>query len=118
MYKFNALTSKHTSFYTSNINDLQEISKLIFVGKGDVRMTVYVDQSKHKLGRMVMCHMAADSLEELHQMATQLGVSRWFQDKPGAPHYDICKKNRARAIQSGATEVSSRDLLLIARKCK
>lgn len=81
-------------------------------------MTVYVDAPRYQLGRMVMCHMAADSLAELHAMAARLGVRRWFQDKPGAPHYDICKANRARAITAGAVEASRRDLLLKARNCK
>lgn len=79
-------------------------------------MTVYVDSPRHRLGRMTMCHMAADTLEELHAMAAALGVAKHFQDKLSrnglpAPHYDICKANRARAIKLGAVEVSSRQLL-------
>lgn len=79
-------------------------------------MTVYIDSSRHRLGRMIMCHMAADTLVELHAMADILGVRRWFQDKPGAPHYDICKATRARALRLGAIEVSSRALLKAARR--
>lgn len=79
-------------------------------------MTIYIDRSRHRLGRMIMCHMAADSLTELHAMADILGVRRWFQDKPGAPHYDICKATRARALRLGAVEVSSRALLQAARR--
>jgi hypothetical protein len=81
-------------------------------------MTVYVDAPRHKLGRMLMCHMAADTLTELHAMAKQLGVRRWFQDKPGRPHYDVCKAYRARAIAAGAVEVDSRCLLKVARNCR
>lgn len=81
-------------------------------------MTVYVDAPRHPLGQMIMCHMAADSLDELHAMAERLGLRRHFQDQPGRPHYDICKKNRARAIAAGAVEVSSRTLLTIARTCR
>jgi hypothetical protein len=51
---------------------------------------------------MIMYHMPADSLDELHAMADRLGVGRWFQDKPGAPHYDISKFNREGAIRNGA----------------
>lgn len=80
-------------------------------------MTIYIDRARHRLGRMIMCHMAADSLTELHAMADILGVRRWFQDKPGAPHYDICKATRARAIRLGAVEVSSRALLAAAKAC-
>lgn len=80
-------------------------------------MAVYVDQSSYRLGRMMMCHMAADTLNELHAMADQLGVKRWFQDKAGAPHYDICKANRALAIKLGAISVTRKALLLKAKGC-
>ena len=80
-------------------------------------MTVYVDSPRHRLGRMMMCHMVADTLEELHAMAVRLGVHKHFQDKAGAPHYDICKANRARAIAFGAVEVSSRQLITRAWAC-
>jgi len=72
---------------------------------------VYVDRPRWRLGRMVMCHMAADSLAELHAKAEALGVRRWFQDKPGRPHYDLSKATRALAIALGAREVSSRVLV-------
>lgn len=69
-------------------------------------MSVYVDAAAWPLGRMLMCHMIADSLDELHAMAEQLGVRRHFQASPPASiaHYDICKRNRARAVQLGAIE--------------
>jgi hypothetical protein len=80
-------------------------------------MAVYVDQPSYRLGRMMMCHMAADTLDELHGMADQLGVKRWFQDKAGAPHYDICKANRAKAVSLGAISVTRKALLLKAKGC-
>ncbi|MCB5201668.1 DUF4031 domain-containing protein [Neorhizobium sp. T786] len=81
-------------------------------------MTVYVDPPGYRIGRLIMCHMAADTLAELHATADFLGVRRWFQDKPGAPHYDICKRNRARAIAAGAVEVNRRVLLAKAKGCQ
>ena len=53
---------------------------------------VYVGKRKWKLNKMLMSHMAADSLDELHKMAQNVGVAkRHFQDKVGKPHYDICQ---------------------------
>lgn len=61
---------------------------------------------------MVMCHMVADTLEELHDMAEMLGLKRsWFQNKR-MPHYDISKSVRARAVGLGAVEISSRELVM------
>lgn len=72
---------------------------------------------RHPLGRMLMCHMAADTLGELHAMADRIGVARrHFQNKPTHPHYDICKAKRALAVRAGAREVSSRELVSIFRR--
>ncbi len=80
-------------------------------------MTVYVDQAENQLGRMKMCHMVADSLDELHAMAAQLGLRReWFQVNSTLPHYDICKAKRQRAIDLGAVVIGRRELVVIIRK--
>jgi hypothetical protein len=76
-------------------------------------MSVYVDNYNAKYGRMTMCHMMADSLEELHEMADKIGVQRkWFQDKPRFPHYDICKEKKSLAIENGAIEVTAKEMVL------
>ena len=70
-------------------------------------MSVYVDSSIYGYGRMVMCHMIADTPEELHAMADRIGVARkWFQKPPKASfwHYDIAKSRRALAVEAGAIE--------------
>lgn len=75
-------------------------------------MTVYVDNHRAKYGRMVMCHMIADSVDELHAMADHIGMRRrWFQNKPGKPHYDICLAKRKAAIAAGAKEITSKELV-------
>lgn len=70
-------------------------------------MTVYVDDMFAPYRRMLMCHMVADDVEELHQMADKIGVARkWYQ----GDHYDICKAKREQAIRLGAKAVSRMDL--------
>lgn len=68
-------------------------------------MAVYVDDVKIPYRRMLMCHMWADTREELHAMADRIGVQRrWFQRPPKASweHYDICLTKRALAVRYGA----------------
>ncbi len=78
---------------------------------------VYVDKSIYRLGRMIMCHMIADDLDELHAMAEKIGLRRaWFQDKPGHPHYDVSKSKRTLAIQHGAVEVEPREIVRILKE--
>lgn len=74
-------------------------------------MSCYVDKAKNSYGRMVMSHLIADSLEELHAMADAIGLKRsWFQAAPPAsfPHYDIAQSKRAEAINLGAIECDRR----------
>jgi len=71
-------------------------------------------------GRMVMCHMLADTLDELHAMADRIGVARrWFQDHR-TPHYDVCASKKALAIQFGAIEIGygSEDHRAVMQKAK
>lgn len=68
-------------------------------------MTVYVDDVRHPFGRMVMCHMWADSLPELLAMADRIGVARrWLQSPPKASwvHFDVSLGAKAKAIAAGA----------------
>lgn len=71
-------------------------------------MAVYVDTARNQFGRMIMCHMIADTAAELHEMAERIGVQRkWFQTPDGPkrasfPHYDVSISRRDRAIAAGA----------------
>lgn len=72
-------------------------------------MTVYVDDMRANFGRMVMCHMIADTDDELHAMADRIGVARrWWQSpaKTSGSHYDIALSKRAIAVQAGAIEIT------------
>ncbi|WP_294636583.1 DUF4031 domain-containing protein [uncultured Aquabacterium sp.] len=80
-------------------------------------MGVYVDDMQASYGRMVMCHMVADTDEELHAMADAIGVSRKWHQKGGTPHshYDICRSKRAQAVRLGAIEIGKAKLVEIIR---
>lgn len=80
---------------------------------------VYVDDMNARYGRMTMCHMVADSLEELHAMADRIGVARrWFQSADSRPHYDICLAKKALAVKRGAKEIPfNGEVARIARGC-
>ena len=74
-------------------------------------MTVYVDNMKAAYGRMTMCHMLADTDDELHDMAQKIGVARrWWQSPQhtSGSHYDICLSKRAIAVSLGAIEIDIR----------
>lgn len=83
---------------------------------------VYVDSMKAPYGRMKMCHMNADTTEELLAMADKIGVARKWIQKPGHPvyeHFDICMAKRALAVKHGAKEIDLRqagELLRAKRK--
>jgi hypothetical protein len=75
--------------------------------QGGRGMAVYVDDMAARFGRMIMCHMIADTDEDLHEMACRIGVARkWFQ----GDHYDICLSKRRLALSFGAIAVSRREL--------
>lgn len=75
-------------------------------------MTVYVDDMRAQFGRMVMCHMLADTDDELHAMAASIGVARrWWQSpqKTSGSHYDIALSKRANAVALGAVEITMKE---------
>lgn len=83
-------------------------------------MTVYVDDMCAPYGRLVMCHMIADTDEELHAMADKIGLQRrWHQAPPRHDsHYDIALTKRGAAIKLGAVAVSFRTLAYMNRRRK
>jgi len=82
-------------------------------------MPVYVDRSRNPYRGMIMCHMLADSPEELHAMADRIGISRrHFQGKASTPHYDICMSKRALAVKAGAIEIDRKETVGIIRKLR
>lgn len=76
-------------------------------------MTVYVDDVRHRFGNMIMCHLWADTLEELLAMVDKIGVQRkWIQGHQSLSfgkhrnaswvHFDIALTKKAAAIRHGA----------------
>ena len=78
-------------------------------------MAVYVDDAVTLWRGRRWAHLMADTLDELHAFADQLGLPRRaFQDKTSGAHYDVTAELRERAIALGAVPVSrhvDRDLV-------
>jgi hypothetical protein len=75
-------------------------------------MAVYVDDMRAPLGDFIMCHMLADTIEELHAMADCIGMPRGACQHEhlgqGWVHYDISLARRALAVRAGAIEITWR----------
>lgn len=57
------------------------------------------------------CHLIADSLDELHAFAADIGMRKsWFQDKK-MPHYDLTPRRRQVAVRRGAIEIDRRQFV-------
>ena len=72
-------------------------------------MAVLIDEPRWWWRGRRWCHLVSDdSLDELHDFATGLGIPRRaFQ----GDHYDIPEEHRAEAVAAGAREVESRELV-------
>lgn len=81
-------------------------------------MAVYVDREKNRLGRMIMCHMFADTIAELHAMAEAIGMKREWYQPFSFPHYDVAKGRRAEAVRLGAIEVERREGYYIRKRLR
>ena len=78
---------------------------------------VYIDNFNAGFGRMKMCHMIADTTEELLAMCRNIDVeTKWIQ-YPGTAneHFDVCLSKKAKAIQFGAKEIGFRDYAKMVR---
>lgn len=84
-------------------------------------MSVYIDSAFLPYRGMNMCHMIADTVEELHQMADRIGLKRsWFQDSPPAsfPHYDVSTGKRSQAVLAGAIECERFEFVMNMRRIR
>lgn len=75
-------------------------------------MSVYVDDMMAPYGRMLMCHMYADTHDELVEMADKIGVNKKWIQYPGhsvKEHFDICKSKKELAHKFGAIRSTWRE---------
>ncbi len=73
---------------------------------------VYVDNFNAPYGRMVMCHLIADTQIELLEFVDKIGVQRKWIQNIGTPreHFDIALSKKKLAIKLGAKEINMREL--------
>jgi hypothetical protein len=78
---------------------------------------VYVDDAAMPYRGMLMCHMVADTHRELMAMADTVGVHRKWIQKLGEPfeHFDIAMGKRQTAVEAGAIEITSREVVRMLR---
>lgn len=69
---------------------------------------------------MIMCHMMADTKEELLQMARKIGVNvKWIQaEGTWREHFDVCLSKKALALANGAIEMDTKELVALMLKNK
>lgn len=75
-------------------------------------MGVYVDSIDLPYRGMTMCHMVADTTEELLAMVDKIGVAKKWIQYPGTvhEHFDICKSKKLLALKHGAQQVTLRQM--------
>lgn len=71
-------------------------------------MPVYVDDMREPFRGMYMCHMLADSTEELLAMVDAIGVERRHIQNAGTTreHFDVSLHKRRLAVKAGAIEIN------------
>ncbi len=81
---------------------------------------VYIDNYNAPFGRMKMCHLIADTTEELLEMVDKIGVDRKWIQYPNTfnEHFDICLSKKAKAIKAGAKEINFREYAIFCNKRK
>lgn len=82
-------------------------------------MAVFVDNSRLPWRGQMWCHLVADSVQELHTFADQLGLKRaWFQDRTMYPHYDVTVNVRVRALELGARLGDKQTIISCAKRMR
>lgn len=81
-------------------------------------MAVYIDSMNAPFRNMIMCHMMADTTEELLAMATKIGVAHKWIQYPGTnkEHFDVCLKKKALALKHGAQECGWKEIMNLSNR--
>ena len=76
-------------------------------------MSVYIDNWQAPFRGMLMCHMIADTHDELIAMVDAIGVQRRWIQKQGTrwEHFDICLSKKELALRHGAVETGAKELV-------
>lgn len=74
-------------------------------------MAVYVDNAMIPFRGYRMNHLLADTLDELLEMASLIGIDHNWLQKPGThqEHFDISAERRILALEAGAIAISYRE---------
>jgi len=83
-------------------------------------MSVYIDRIRDwGWQHGPSCHLIADTLDELHAFAKQIGLRRsWFQDARAGPHYDLTVAKRNVAVVFGAIEVTDHQFITLLKRLR
>jgi hypothetical protein len=84
-------------------------------------MAVYVDDAIWDWHGRKWCHLLADSEDELHRFAREVGVHRTsYQGPPktSAPHYDLTSYERDVAIRRGAVACDRAAIVAVFRQVR
>jgi hypothetical protein len=73
-------------------------------------MSVYVNKLRTRYGGLTLCHLLADTLPELHDMARRLGLGPELFQQDRIPHYDLSRARRDQAIADGAKVIDRHQL--------
>lgn len=64
------------------------------------------------------CHLVADTMEELHAAAREIGLSRHWYQPLSYPHYDVLSQRLVARTCRLISEVGRRELLSMAKRCR
>lgn len=80
-------------------------------------MGVYLDKREYTLkgnGKWPMktCHMIADGIDELFDMAKLIGMDPYWFQPWSHPHFDVAKNRQELALQHGAVRLETREFVM------